>query len=134
MSIALVIKGWLSPEMQKAKQRRYHRDYMRNRLDLKERDLARKNKRYKEDEAYREARKAAEQKRRAAMTPEQRAAELQRRKERTAQLPDEEYERRRILANERSRKSRAKRRERERAENQENTERAAANMAGAADR
>lgn len=81
--------------------RKYHREYMRSRPDLRANNLARKNARYATDLEYRERRKAASRARSKALTAEQRKAIAQRRKERLAALPAAEYERRRQAAAER---------------------------------
>lgn len=99
--------------VRKHRERKYHREYMRSRVDLRANDAARKNQRYATDPEYRERRKAAERARRKAFNPEQRKAIAQRRKERLAALPEAEYERRRQAATERVRKHRQRKKEKE---------------------
>lgn len=75
--------------------RKYHREYMRSRPDLREKNLARKKARYATGPEHREKRKAI----------------AQRRKERLAALPEAEYERRRQAAAERCREYRTRKKE-----------------------
>ena len=91
--------------------RKYHREYMRSRPDLREKNLARKKARYATDPEHREKRKADSRARSKALTAEQRKAIAQRRKERLAALPEAEYERRRQAAAERCREYRKRKKE-----------------------
>lgn len=111
MSIASVLRGELPPGVKEAAVRKYHRDYMRSRDDLKARDAERKAELYAHDPDYRERRKAAERERRANMTAEQRAADYARRKARLMKLSPEEYARRLNAAAQRTRRWRQKQKE-----------------------
>ena len=91
--------------------RKYHREYMRARPDLRANNLARKRARYATDPEHREKRKADSRARSKALTAEQRKAIAQRRKERLAALPEAEYERRRKAAAERCRQHRKRKKE-----------------------
>lgn len=108
MLIAYILRGTVPPLVADARRRKYYRDRWHTRPEDRAANAKRKRERYATDEAFREKCKADARARRAAMTPEQRAAEQQRRKERLAALPVEEYERRRALAAERTRKWRQK--------------------------